>query len=98
MPFYDRVTRGSIFREPRNIPARMNPQSHDPDMVERILGAEGLFGQNIAKLRPGRTPEEATQRMRQLRAASPLTGQRFGRFKRIQRFRGQRLRKIRRFR
>ena len=67
--------------------SRFRSQSHDPKMIDRIMGAEGLFGQNIAKRRPGRTPEEATQRMRQLRATSPLMGQRFSRFRILKRFR-----------
>lgn len=76
---------------------RFNPQSHDQKMIDRIMGAEGVFGQNIARRRPGRSPEEATQRMRNLRAAAPTYGQRFGGFRRIKRFRGQRTR-FKRFR
>ncbi len=65
--------------------SRFKSQSHDRKMINRIMGAKGnVFGQNIAKRRPGRNPVEATQRMRNLRASSPLTGQMF---KRIRRFR-----------
>ena len=71
-----KMTIRSKFRSRLNKLKRFRSQSHDPKMIDRIMTGKGLFGQNIAKRRPGRTPEEATQRMRQLRATSPMLGQR----------------------